>query len=53
MKLPTLNCKRCEHIWIPRIIETKVCPKCHSPYWNIERSNTKKGLNNKQVTQGY
>lgn len=38
--LPELNCKRCKHIWIPRANKKpKVCPKCKSPYWDIERRN--------------
>ena len=33
----TLECKRCNHTWIPRSDTIpKVCPnpKCKSPYWN-------------------
>lgn len=38
MKIPTLQCNRCEHEWYPRSPkEPKVCPKCNSPYWNKER----------------
>ena len=38
--LPRLNCKRCEHTWIPRSDEVPtICPKCKSPYWNRERKN--------------
>jgi hypothetical protein len=35
-----LECKRCDHRWIPRTGHyPKVCPnpKCKSPYWNEER----------------
>lgn len=33
--MPTLECKRCGHIWIPkRPFYPKVCPQCKSPYWN-------------------
>ena len=31
------RCDRCEHEWIPRGSvdeEPRVCPKCHSPWWN-------------------
>ena len=35
LNIPTLNCLRCGHEWIPnRPVEPKVCPKCNSPYWN-------------------
>ena len=38
MKIPTLQCNRCQHEWYPRNPkEPKVCPKCNSPYWNKER----------------
>ncbi len=34
-ELPTLECLRCGHNWIPRRpVKPKVCPKCTSPYWN-------------------
>jgi hypothetical protein len=31
------KCDRCGHEWIPRTAadeEPRVCPKCHSPWWN-------------------
>lgn len=30
------QCDRCSHEWIPRNAgdEPRVCPKCHSPWWN-------------------
>jgi hypothetical protein len=33
------RCERCGYEWIPREIdaEPRVCPKCHSPYWNLPR----------------
>jgi Zn finger protein HypA/HybF involved in hydrogenase expression len=39
-------CERCSHKWISRENSTHVpivCPKCHSPYWNIPRKNKLKG----------
>ena len=33
-----LECLRCKHIWYPRSPESpRVCPKCKSPYWNVEK----------------
>jgi Zn finger protein HypA/HybF involved in hydrogenase expression len=33
-------CERCHHKWVPREDEIpKVCPKCKSPYWNIQRKS--------------
>lgn len=29
-----LKCKRCKHEWNPRQEEVRVCPRCHSPYWD-------------------
>ena len=38
MELPKLICSRCGHVWIPRIPrKPKQCPKCHSPYWRIQK----------------
>jgi len=36
-------CERCGHKWISRgnqkENEPRVCPRCHSPYWNVPRRN--------------
>jgi len=37
IKIPKLKCKRCGYKWIPRKEEVIVCPRCKSPYWNVER----------------
>jgi hypothetical protein len=33
------RCDRCGYEWIPREVdaEPRVCPGCHSPYWNQPR----------------
>lgn len=32
------RCERCNHEWVPNgPMEPKVCPKCHSPYWNTPK----------------
>ena len=36
VKVNGLECKRCNHKWIPRKPEVMLCPKCHSPFWNKE-----------------
>ncbi len=36
------RCERCNHEWIPRgerIEEPRLCPKCHSPWWNKPRKS--------------
>ena len=36
-------CKRCGHRWYPRSpARPKVCPRCMSPYWDVERRCPKK-----------
>ena len=43
IKLTKLECKRCEHEWIPRTeVYPKLCPKCKSPYWDRDRIRIKK-----------
>ena len=37
MRLPQLKCKRCGHLWIPRIENPIACPKCNSRCWNQDR----------------
>ncbi len=37
------KCERCGHEWAPRTKEQpRVCPKCHSPYWDKPRKEIKK-----------
>lgn len=31
------KCERCGHTWIARILVSRVCPKCQSPYWDVPR----------------
>jgi len=33
-----LSCERCGHVWDTRLRDPRVCPKCHSPYWNRPRT---------------
>ena len=38
------ECMRCHHRWVPRQTRPpRQCPNCHSPYWQTERQNTKRG----------
>lgn len=37
----TLRCKRCDHRWVPRKKEIRICPKCKSPYWDRGREGDK------------
>ena len=38
VKIPKpLDCKRCQHLWIPKKVDVVICPKCKSPYWFRER----------------
>lgn len=41
MKVPVIElvCKRCGHRWIPRKDEIRICPKCKSAYWDIDKKN--------------
>lgn len=34
-----LECKRCGYKWIPRAEEVRICPKCHSSWWDVEKEN--------------
>lgn len=34
-----LKCKRCGHEWSNRKTTVRVCPHCHSPYFDKEREN--------------
>jgi len=32
-----LNCKRCNHLWVPRKEDVKKCPRCGSYLWKTKR----------------
>ena len=34
VEIPTLDCLKCGHMWIPRVVDPKICPKCGSPRWD-------------------
>lgn len=33
-------CKRCGHKWSPRVKDVRLCPNCHSPWWDTEKGKT-------------
>ena len=43
--LQELECKRCGYKWVPRIKKVRICPKCKSPYWDVEKRVVGKGRN--------
>ena len=42
-ELKKLKCKRCDHEWIPRQADVRICPnkKCHSWKWDQEKVEKK------------
>lgn len=34
IEIHKVQCKRCQHKWVPRIPELRICPKCKSPYFD-------------------
>ena len=41
IKINTLKCQRCNHIWIPRKKDVRTCPKCNSAYWETKKKVTR------------
>lgn len=39
------KCVRCGHEWQPKKATVRVCPKCKSPYFDIERIENAKEKN--------
>lgn len=37
VQLTELNCKRCGHNWFPKQEEVRICPKCKSAYFDVEK----------------
>lgn len=37
VKIPELCCKQCGHTWNPLKPTPKVCPKCKSYKWNVDK----------------
>lgn len=43
IKIKKIECLKCGHLWIPRKTEIRMCPKCKTPYFDVDRrSNAKK-----------
>ena len=41
IKLNKVKCLRCGYEWTPRNSIIRVCAKCRSPYWDIEKKQKK------------
>jgi Zn finger protein HypA/HybF involved in hydrogenase expression len=35
IRIPTLMCERCTHVWLPRQPHVRMCPACKSTLWNV------------------
>ncbi len=43
--LPKIICLRCAYEWYPRGAEVRICPACHSAYFDVPRKQPKKVVN--------
>lgn len=43
-KLPTINCKKCGHSWIPRSAIVYRCPGCNNPAYTVPKKFTRLDL---------
>ena len=52
INIQMLNCNRCGHKWIPRVIPVQ-CPKCKSYYWNENKDfdKRKEEYKNKELNE--
>ena len=41
IRIKILKCERCQHKWVPRKPEVRICPSCKSPYWDRKPKKTK------------
>ena len=41
IEIKKLECLRCGHQWVARKEEIRVCPKCHSAYWDKPKKEKK------------
>lgn len=39
MEITPCHCLRCNHRWIPRLVDSvpKQCPRCHQSNWNVTK----------------
>lgn len=37
IKIPTLDCNKCGHNWVPRIASVDTCPKCKNKRFTEEK----------------
>ena len=38
---PLNKCRRCQHVWLRRVLMPVRCPKCQSVKWQVPRSKTR------------
>jgi len=43
IKIIKIKCFKCGHSWIPRKPDVRMCPKCKTPYFDVERKKEKLG----------
>jgi hypothetical protein len=39
--LSKVECKRCNHLWLPKKLDVRQCPSCHSCWWDTEKNTIK------------
>lgn len=42
VKLNYFKCKKCQHEWLPRIADVRICPKCKSYRWDVAKEGKDK-----------
>jgi predicted Zn-ribbon and HTH transcriptional regulator len=42
LTLHGLQCLRCGHLWVPRLAEVRICPKCKSARWDQPKPRKRK-----------
>jgi len=42
VRILALDCLRCGHTWLPRKADVRLCPKCKSPFFDVEKEQVEK-----------
>ncbi|MFW9991979.1 MAG: hypothetical protein ACFFD4_07945 [Candidatus Odinarchaeota archaeon] len=50
-QLYNVKCARCNHQWIPRVMNPKRCPRCGSFYWQDEKKDVKHNGNTDRISE--
>lgn len=51
IQINSLTCLRCGHVWVPKQVDVRVCPKCKSYKWDKPKQEGSKDDRKNEVRE--